>query len=315
EGIVPDFLTLMHGLLDSPDIPLNVSRSYLQSDSNVKKISNHIMKKVADKLEELFKNNREDFESKWDDIRIFIEYGIISEPKFWERAEKFTLLKDTDGKFYTFEEYKNLVNDIQTDKDKKLVYLYTSDTTEQYGYIQAAKEMGYNVLVMDGVLDNHFVNALEQKFENTSFVRVDSDVPDKLIHKEEPMPSKLSEEEQKSMKPLFEGVAGKEHYQVIFESMSETSMPIQITRPEFMRRMKDMSMLGGGAAYMNNMPDSLNIVVNTNHPLIDKINQEKDEESRKNMAKQLIDIAKLSQNLLKGEDLADFIKRSLDILK
>jgi len=316
EGIVPDFLTLMHGVLDSPDIPLNVSRSYLQSDSNVKKISNHIMKKVADKLEDIFKNNRTEFESKWDDIRIFIEYGVISEPKFWERAEKFSLLKDTEGKFYTFEEYKTLIKDIQTDKDKKLVYLYTSDVTEQHGFIESACSMGYNVLVMDGVLDNHFINTLEQKFENTGFVRVDSDVPDKLIKKEEPMPSKLSEDEQKSIQPIFEEVAGKEHYHVVFESMSETSMPVQITRPEFMRRMKDMSMLGGGGMnYMGSLPDSFNLVVNSNHHLIGKINNEKDEAARKTMAKQLIDIAKLSQNLLKGEELTGFIKRSLEILK
>lgn len=316
EGIVPDFLTLMHGVLDSPDIPLNVSRSYLQSDSNVKKISNHIMKKVADKLEDIFKNNRVEFESKWDDIRIFIEYGVISEPKFWDRAEKFSLLKDTEGKFYTFEEYKNVIKDIQTDKDKKLVYLYTSDVTEQHGFIESARSMGYNVLVMDGVLDNHFINTLEQKFENTSFVRVDSEVPDKLIKKDEPMPSKLSEDEQKSIQPIFEEVAGKEHYHVVFESMSETSMPVQITRPEFMRRMKDMSMLGGGGMnYMGSLPDSFNLVVNANHPLIGKIYNEKDQDARKTMAKQLIDIAKLSQNLLKGEELTGFIRRSLEILK
>jgi molecular chaperone HtpG len=315
EGIVPDFLTLMHGVLDSPDIPLNVSRSYLQSDGNVKKISNHIMKKVADKLEEIFKNNREDFEKKWDDIRIFIEYGIISEPKFFERAEKFCLLKDTAGKFHTFEEYKNLIKDTQTDKDKKLVYLYTSDTVEQHGFIETATERGYNVLVMDGPIDNHFINTLEQKFENTSFVRVDADVVDNLIKKEEPMPSKLSEEERNKLKPVFEEVAGKEHYNVQFESLSETEMPVQITRPEFMRRMKDMSMLGGGASYMNNLPDSFNLVVNGNHPLISKLNEEKDEEVKKTLAKQLVDLAKLSQNLLKGEDLTGFIRRSISIIK
>ena len=274
------------------------------------------MKKVADKLEDIFKNNRAEFENKWDDIRIFIEYGIISEPKFWDRAEKFTLLKDTNGKFHTFEEYKNVINDTQTDKDKKLVHLYTSDATEQHGFVEAASSLGYNILVMDGVLDNHFINTLEQKFENTSFVRVDSDVPDKLIKKDEPMPSKLSDDEQKDIKPIFEEVAGKEHYHVVFESMSETSMPVQITRPEFMRRMKDMSMLGGGGMnYMGNLPDSFNLVVNSNHPLITKIHDEKDETTRKNMAKQLIDIAKLSQNLLKGEELTVFIKRSLEILK
>lgn len=315
EGIVPDFLTLMHGVLDSPDIPLNVSRSYLQSDANVKKISNHIMKKVADKLEDIFKNNRQEFESKWDDIRIFIEYGIISEAKFWERAEKFTLLKDTEGKFHTFEEYKNLIKESQTDKDKKLVYLYTSDPVEQHGFVESVKELGYNVLVMDGVLDNHFINTLEQKFENSSFVRVDSNVPDKLINKEEAMPSKLTEDEQKAIQPVFEEVAGKEQYHVVFESMSESSMPVQITRPEFMRRMKDMSMLGGGGmSYMGSLPDSFNLVVNSNHPLISKIHSEKNADEQKKMAKQLIDIAKLSQNLLKGEELTGFIKRSLDIL-
>jgi len=315
EGIVPDFLTLMHGVLDSPDIPLNVSRSYLQSDGNVKKISNHIMKKVADKLEEIFKNNREDFEKKWDDIRIFIEYGIISEPKFWDRAEKFCLLKDTANKFYTFEEYKNQIKDIQSDNDKKLVYLYTTDTVGQHGFIETATERGYNVLVMDGPIDNHFINTLEQKFENSSFVRVDADVVDKLIKKEEPMPSKLSNEERDKLKPVFEEVAGKEHYTVQFESLSETEMPVQITRPEFMRRMKDMSMMGGGASYMGNLPDSFNLVVNSNHPLISKLNEVKDDELKKTLAKQLVDLAKLSQNLLQGEELTGFIKRSISIIK
>ncbi|MFH1120415.1 MAG: molecular chaperone HtpG [Bacteroidota bacterium] len=314
EGIVPDFLTLMHGVLDSPDIPLNVSRSYLQSDSNVKKISNHIMKKVADKLEEIFKSNREDFEKKWDDIRIFIEYGIISEPKFYERAEKFCLLKDTAGKYQTFEEYRNSIKDLQTDKDKKLVYLYTTDTVEQHGFIESATERGFNVLVMDGPIDNHFINTLEQKFENTSFVRVDADVVDKLIKKEEPMPSKLSDEERDKLKPVFEDIAGKEHYTVQFESLSESDLPVLITRPEFMRRMKDMSMLGG-ASYMGSLPDSFNLVINSNHPLISKMNEEKDESLKKTLAKQLVDLAKLSQNLLKGEDLTGFIKRSISIIQ
>ena len=315
EGIVPDFLTLMHGVLDSPDIPLNVSRSYLQSDSNVKKISNHIMKKVADKLEEIFKNNREDFEKKWDDIRIFIEYGIISEPKFYDRAEKFCLLKDTDGKYHTFEEYKELIKNAQTNKEQKLVYLYTSDTVEQHSFIETATSRGYNILVMDGPIDNHFVNTLEQKFENTSFVRVDADVIDKLIAKEDAMPSKLSDEERDKLKPVFEEVAGKEHYTVMFESMSETDMPVQITRPEFMRRMKDMSMMGGGAMYMGGLPDSFNLVINGNHPLITKMSEEKDEDHKKTLAKQLVDLAKLSQNLLKGEDLTGFIKRSISIIE
>lgn len=314
EGIVPDFLTMMHGVLDSPDIPLNVSRSYLQSDSNVKKISNHIMKKVADKLEDIFKNTREDFEKKWDDIRIFIEYGIISEPKFFERAEKFCLLKDTSGKYRTFDEYKEAIKPLQTDKDNKLVYLYTSDTTEQHAYIEAATERGYSVLVMDGPIDNHFVNTLEQKFENSSFVRVDADVVEKLIKKEDAMPSKLSEEEQNKIKPVFEEVVGKDNYTIVFESLSETDMPLQITRPEFMRRMKDMSSLGG-MSYMGSLPDAYNLVVNSNHPLISRINSNESAEENKQLVKQLFDLARLSQNLLKGEDLTGFIKRSIHLIE
>ena len=313
EGIVPDFLTLMHGVLDSPDIPLNVSRSYLQSDSNVKKISNHIMKKVADKLEDIFKNNREEFEKKWDDIRIFIEYGVISEPKFWERAEKFCLLKDTAGKYQTFNEYKESIKALQTDKDNKLVYLYTSDTIEQHGYIETATARGYSVLIMDGPIDNHFVNTLEQKFENSSFVRVDADVVDKLIKKEDAMPSKLTEEEQNKIKPVFDEIVGKENYTVVFESLSETDMPLQITRPEFMRRMKDMSSLGG-MSYMGSLPDSFNLVVNSNHPLISKLNSNESADENKELAKQLFDLARLSQNLLKGEELTGFIKRSINII-
>lgn len=313
EGIVPDFLTLMHGVIDSPDIPLNVSRSYLQSDSNVKKISNHIMKKVADKLEDIFKNNREEFEKKWDDIRIFIEYGVISEPKFWERAEKFCLLKDTSGKYRTFNEYKESIKALQTDKDNKLVYLYTSDTIEQHSYIETATARGYSVLIMDGPIDNHFVNTLEQKFENSSFVRVDADVVDKLIKKEDAMPSKLTEEEQNKIKPVFDEIVGKENYTVVFESLSETDMPLQITRPEFMRRMKDMSSLGG-MSYMGSLPDSYNLVVNSNHPLISKLNSDESADENKELAKQLFDLARLSQNLLKGEELTGFIKRSINII-
>jgi molecular chaperone HtpG len=313
EGIVPDFLTLMHGVLDSPDIPLNVSRSYLQSDSNVKKISNHIMKKVADKLEDIFKNNREEFEKKWDDIRIFIEYGVISEPKFWERAEKFCLLKDTAGKYQTFNEYKESIKALQTDKDNKLVYLYTSDTIEQHGYIETATARGYSVLIMDGPIDNHFVNTLEQKFENSSFVRVDADVVDKLIKKDDAMPSKLTEEEQNKIKPVFDEIVGKENYTIVFESLSETDMPLQITRPEFMRRMKDMSSLGG-MSYMGSLPDSFNLVVNSNHPLISKLNTSESADENKELAKQLFDLARLSQNLLKGEELTGFIKRSINII-
>ncbi len=312
EGIVPDFLTLLHGVLDSPDIPLNVSRSYLQSDSNVKKISNHIMKKVSDKLEELFKNNREDFEKKWDDIKVFIQYGMISEPKFYDRAEKFFLFKNVAGKYFTTEEYRKHIEKIQTDKDKKLVYLYTSNIEEQHTYIEAAKEKGYDVLEMNDVLDNHFINTLEQKFENSSFVRVDADIIDKLIKKEDEQPSKLSDKERESLKPVFEKEVGKEHYTVVFENLSEKDMPVLITQPEFMRRMKDMSKLGGGGMdYMGTMPDAYNLVVNTNHPVISNILNEKDESKQQALVKEITDLAKLSQNLLKGQNLTDFIKRSV----
>lgn len=313
EDIVPEFLTLMHGVIDSPDIPLNVSRSYLQSDSNVKKISSHIMKKVADKLEDIFKNNREELEKKWDDIKIFIEYGMISEPKFYDRAEKFCLLKDTKGNFYTLEEYKNYIKDNQTNKDGKIVFLYTNDILEQHSFIENAIGKEYNILIMDGPLDNHFINVIEQKLENTIFARVDADVIDKLIQKEDYVISKITEDEQKNLKTLFEEILKDENYSVVFENLSETELPIQITKPEFMRRMRDMSMIGG-MSHMNNFPDSINVVVNNNHELITKICSNITEEERKSIAKQLIDIAKLSQNLLKGEDLTEFIKRSINLI-
>lgn len=315
EGIVPDFLTLLHGVLDSPDIPLNVSRSYLQSDSNVKKISNHIMKKVGDKLEELFKNNREDFEKKWDDIKVFIAYGMISEEKFYERAQKFALLKNTDGKYFTFEEYKEHTKDLQIDKDAKQIYLYTTDTEEQHAYIQSAKDKGYDVLVMDTPIDNHFVNTLEQKFSDISFARVDADVIDKLIRKEEEQVSKLSDEEKKQLEEIIQNNVNKEKFHVQMESLSETDQPLLITQPEFMRRMKDMNMISGGMGMMGNLPESYNLVVNTNHRLVGKILEEKEETKQVKLIKQLTDLAMLSQNLLKGKELTDFIHRSVDIIK
>ena len=315
EGIVPDFLTMLHGVLDSPDIPLNVSRSYLQSDQNVKKISGHIMKKVADKLEELFKNNREEFEAKWDDIRIFIEYGMISEAKFYERAEKFCLLKNTENKYFTFEEYRNHTKEGQTDKDQNLIYLYTSNTEEQFGYIATARERGYDVLVMDGPIDNHFVNAIEQKFEKTQFARVDADVIDKLIKHEDALPPLLNEEQQKQLTPVFEKSIDKTRFHVVFESLGTNDLPIVITQPEFMRRMKDMSAMGGGYSFMGNMPDSFNLVINSNHKLIAQLLELKDETEQETLSRQLIDLALLSQNLLKGEALAGFIRRSVDIIK
>ncbi|MEQ9062579.1 MAG: molecular chaperone HtpG [Vicingaceae bacterium] len=315
EGIVPDFLTLLKGVLDSPDIPLNVSRSYLQSDSNVKKISNHIMKKVADKLEEMFKDNREDFEKKWDDIRIFMEYGMLSEDKFFERAEKFALYKTTDSEYLTFEELKKKIDKTQKNKDKSVVCLYSNNIDDQHAYIEAAKDKGYQVLLMDTPLTAHFVQKLEQKHEKFTFARVDADTIDKLIEKDEKIPSKLSEKEEEALKPVFEGVVNKEKFSVQFESLSESDSPITITQPEFMRRMSDMNKVGGGGGmFMGNMPDIYNLVVNSNHPLVGKILQEKDEEKKKNLAKQAADLAMLSQNMLKGESLTKFIKRSIELI-
>jgi molecular chaperone HtpG len=313
EGVVPDFLTLLHGVLDSPDIPLNVSRSYLQSDSNVKKISNHIMKKVADKLEQIFKNDREDFEKKWDDIKIFIEYGMISEEKFYERAQSFTLLKNTEGKFFTFDEYKDHIKANQTDKDNKIVYLYTTDEEGQYSYIEQAKEKGYDVLVLDSPIDSHFIHQLEQKFENSSFARVDADVIDKLIAKEENQVSKLSEEEEKKLKEVIEKVVDTTKFSVVMENMSESEMPLSITQPEFMRRMKEMQQTGG-MTMMGDMPETYNMVVNKNHPLMSKILEQDDEEQQKQMVEQVKDLALLSQNLLKGKALTNFINRSVNII-
>ncbi|MEE4178261.1 MAG: molecular chaperone HtpG [Bacteroides sp.] len=313
EGIVPDFLTLLHGVIDSPDIPLNVSRSFLQSDSNVKKISSHISKKVADKLEELFKNNREDFEAKWDDIKIFIEYGMISDDKFRERAKKFCLLKNVDNKFFTIEEYQNHIKTNQTDKDKKVVHLYATHPEDQHSFIDLAKERGYDVLVMDTPIDSHFVNLLESELEGTSFVRVDSDVIDKLISKEDTLPSKLSDKQKETLLPLIEKQVDDKNFNVSFENLSETEPPMIITQPEFMRRMKDMSMLGG-MNYMGQLPDSYMLVVNSNHPFVYKIAEEKDEPSRDKYIRQAIDLALLSRNLLKGEKLTAFIKRSVELI-
>jgi len=315
EGIVPDFLTLLHGVIDSPDIPLNVSRSYLQSDSNVKKISNYISKKVADKLAELFKKDRKEFEKKWDDIKIFIEYGLLSDDKFAEKAKKFALYKTTEDKYFTFDEYKKEIEKTQTDKDQKTVFLYTTNKDEQYSYIAAAKDKGYSVLVMDTPLTAHLVGKLEQSESNISFTRVDGDTIDQLIKKDEEIPSKLSEEDEKKLKPVIEEVLPKESFSVNFVSMSEQDQPMTITQAEFMRRMKDMSAVGGGGMMgMGNMPDSYELKVNANHPLISKILKEKDSSKQKEMTKQAADLALLSQNLLKGEELSKFIKRSVELI-
>lgn len=379
EGIVPEFLTLLHGVIDSPDIPLNVSRSYLQSDSNVKKISGHINKKVAERLGEIFKNNREDFEKKWDDLKLFIEYGMISDEKFYERAEKFALLKNTEGKYFTYEEYQNIIKENQTDRNKTLVYLYATDREGQFTYIEKARNRGYDVLMMDGQLDTHLINHLETKFKESRFVRVDADTVEKLIEKDEKTESRLTEEQQTVLREIFETqLRTGDHLTVVTEAMSENDSPVVITRSEFMRRMKDMSALGGGMGFYGDLPDSYNLVVNTNHEKIggliesftsemgekirkrdaaitaagkeleeaenvvkekkeeEKSQEEKDriEETRKKLdklrdkkreeiskfasgqpvVKQLIDLALLANNMLKGEDLSKFVQRSISLL-
>lgn len=380
EGIVPEFLTLLHGVIDSPDIPLNVSRSYLQSDSNVKKISGHITKKVADRLQEIFNSDRPTFEQKWDDLKLFIFYGMISEEKFYEKAEKFALLKNTDGKYFTLEEYEKLVKENQTDKHKSLIYLYTHDKEEQFAFVDAAKAKGYDVLLMDGQLDTHFINHMEQKLKDTRFVRVDSDVADKLIVKDENREMKLSQGDQDDLREVFQSqLPGRYSFYVHFESLAENEGPLVITQNEFMRRMKDMSSISGGMGFYGNLPDSYNLVINANHPLIGKISEEKQaklgdeleklsaeltpieqerdklekshegkkqedipqaekdklEELEKqvsavkdkqkqtlsqfgkenNVVKQLIDLALLSNSMLKGEDLSNFLKRSVDLIR
>ncbi|MDP3463563.1 MAG: molecular chaperone HtpG [Bacteroidales bacterium] len=316
EGIVPDFLTMLHGVIDSPDIPLNVSRSYLQSDQNVKKISGHITKKVADKLEDLFKKDRENFEKKWDDIKIFIQYGMISDPKFFERAEKFVLLKNSEGKYFTLEEYQKHVEPNQKDKDNRLVYLYATNHDEQFGYIEKARLRGYDVLIMDGVLDSHFVNTMEQKLKDTSFARVDSNTIDKLVVKnDDNVPSKLDDTQKESLKSLFENQLDKKQYEIVFENMSETDMPLTITQNEFMRRMKDMSVIGGGPMMgLGDFPDSYTLVVNSNHPAIARMLDES-EENKSQSFKQMFDLARLSKNLLKGRELNEFIQRTMQHLK
>jgi len=380
EGIVPEYLTLLHGVLDSPDIPLNVSRSYLQSDSNVKKISGHITKKVADRLQEIFKNDREQFEKKWDDLKLFMEFGMISDEKFYDQATKFALFKNTEGKYFTFEEYEKLIEDSQKDKNKTVIYLYTTDTEGQFSFIESARNKGYDVLVMDGYLDMHFINQLESKLKNSHFVRVDADVIDKLIQKDETRESKLTGDQQNELKPVFQGQLpdSKGNYTIMFESLAENDQPVLITQMEFMRRMKDMSQLGGPMSFYGEMPNQYNVVINTNHPLVLRIHEAKEKKCRKELDKfneklkpiedskaeldkankdkkaeeipqadkdrvteletkikefrdkqdeilsgfgkgnkivrQLVDIALLSNNMLKGEDLNRFVKRSIELL-
>jgi molecular chaperone HtpG len=311
KDVVPEFLMLLHGVIDSPDIPLNVSRSYLQSDSNVKKINAHITKKVADKLNELFKKDRKAYEQKWDDIGIFVKYGMISEEKFNEKAKEFALLKNTENKYFTLNEYQEAVKSIQTDKDDQVIYLYTTDSGKQDTYIQNARKKSYDVLIMDSVLDQHFVNHLEQQLEKVQLKRVDADTVDKLIDKDEKVESVLSEEEQEKVKTIFEGAVANKSMTLKVESLSPDDMPVTITMSEFMRRMKDMARTGGGMAMMGNMPDQFDLTINANHPLIGKILKSRKEDKKQELAKQAYDLAMLSQNMLTGKDLTSFIDRSV----
>ena len=311
DGILPEFLTMLHGVIDSPDIPLNVSRSFLQNDQNVKKISGYITKKVAEKLEELFKKDRAEYEKKWDDISVFIEYGMIADPKFFERAEKFMLFKDTEGVYYTLEEYKKKIEENQKNKDNRLVYLYATNTDEQYSNIENAKSKGYNVLLLDGILDSHFISTFEQKYGDCSFARVDSASIDKLIEKEEESKeSKLNDEQKESIKKAFENVIDKTSFNVEFSNLSETDAPVEITQNEFMRRMKEMSAMNGMSMW-GGMPDSYTLMLNANSPVIAGL-VDKNEEEQNNTIKQLYDLARLSKNLLKGKDLNEFVKRSFN---
>lgn len=314
EGIVPEFLTLLRGVIDSPDIPLNVSRSYLQADGAVKKISNYITRKVADKLSSLFKNDREAFEQKWNDIKVVIEYGMLSEDKFYEKAEKFALYPTIDDSFFTLEELKEATKDLQTDKDNKHIILYAYNVDEQHAYIEAAKEKGYQVILLDSPIVSHLIQKLESSNENLSFTRVDGDAIENLVKKEEATVSKLSDEEKEKLQPLIEEVVPKEKYSIQLEALSSTQLPFVLTQPEFMRRMKEMQQAGGNAMF-GQMPEMYNLVVNTNHPLVEQILNTKTEKKRTRLIQQTLDLARLSQNLLKGEELTSFIQRSVDLIK
>ena len=316
EGIVPEFLGMLRGVIDSPDIPLNVSRSYLQADGNVKKISNYITRKVADKLKSLFTENREDFEKKWNDIKIVLEYGMLSEPKFYEKAGDFVLYPSVEDKYYTLTELKEAITANQTDKNGKLVVLYTSNKDAQHGYIEIAKEKGYEVILLDSPIISHLIQKLESDNENLTFVRVDSDHIDKLIQKEDAQISKLSEDESTKLKTVVEEIVPKANYSVQLEPMDSTSAPFIITQPEFMRRMKEMSQSGGGGMFgMGNFPEMYNLVVNTNSELATTILNTDDKSAQESLVRQALDLAKISQGLLKGEELTAFVKRSFELIK
>jgi len=314
KDIVPEFLMLLHGVIDSPDIPLNVSRSFLQADSNVKKINTYITKKVADKLAELFKADRKGFEEKWKDIGLFVKYGMLSDEKFAEKATDFCLLKNTEGEFFTLNEYAAKVKDLHRDKDDNVVYLYTNDAAQQDGYVATARERGYDVLVLDSPIDSHFVGYLEQKTEKTQLKRVDADVIDKLIQKDDSKALQLNEEESKKITELFEKAINRENMKVHVEALSESELPVTVTIDEFMRRMKDMAQTGGGMSFYGSIPDSYKVTVNGNHPLIKRIVSDKDEAAQAELAKQAFDLALLSKGLLTGSDLTNFVKRSVSLI-
>jgi molecular chaperone HtpG len=316
EGIVPEFLTMLRGVIDSPDIPLNVSRSYLQADGAVKKISSYITRKVADKLKSLFNSDREGFEKKWNDIKIVIEYGMLTEDKFFEKAQDFALYPTVDNTFYTFSELKEKIKDIQTDKDGNTVILYASNKEEQHSYIEAAKEKGYEVLLLDSPIVTHLLQKVEGSEEKISFVRVDSDHVENLIKKDDAQISKLSDEEKETLKTFLDGVIPKEKFSVQLEALDSNANPFIITEPEFMRRMKDMQKTGGGGMFgMGGFPEMYNLIVNTNHELVSEILNTKTEKKKERLVNQALDLARLSKNLLKGEELTAFIKRSYEMIK
>jgi molecular chaperone HtpG len=307
---------MLRGVIDSPDIPLNVSRSYLQADREVKKISSYITRKVADKLKSLFNDNRDDFQKKWDDIKLVIEYGMLTEDKFFEKAQEFALYPTVDGDYFTFEELKEKIKDAQTDKDEKLVILYASDLEAQHSYIEEAKKKGYQVLLLDSPIISHLLQKMESENEKTSFVRVDSDAIDTLIKKEEPIISKLSEDERATLQNLLTELVPKEKFSVQLEAMDSSSSPFIITEPEFMRRMKEMQRTGGGGMFgMGNLPEMYNLIVNTNHELVTEILNTKTQKKKERLVNQALDLAKLSKNLLKGEEMTAFIKRSYEMIK
>lgn len=316
EGIVPEFLTLLRGVIDSPDIPLNVSRSYLQADGEVRKISGYITRKVADKMKSLFNTDRENYEKKWDDIKIVVEYGMLTEENFYKRAQDFALYPTMDGKYFTLSELREKIKDTQTDKNENLVVLYASDKDEQHSYIQAARDKGYEVLLLDSPIVTHLLQNIEAKEEKISFVRVDSDHIDNLIKKDEEQISKLTEEEKESLKTFLDEVIPSEKFSVQLEALDSSANPFIITEPEFMRRMKDMQKTGGGGMFgMGNFPEMYNLVINTNHELIGEILNTKTQKKKERLVHQALDLAKLSKNLLKGEELTNFIRRSYEMIK